>query len=75
MSKKVNIPLRKGTLPGYHPSDTITKRRKILSKLSKKNPMEIKKKLTALSTVTKNTQPTNSKKYKADERWLKKKMT
>lgn len=68
--------LKKGELPGYHLKDPMKKRRNVLVKLSKNDPdkmLKVKKRLTVLRTYTKKSQPDNSKKYKKDEMFLKKK--
>jgi hypothetical protein len=58
-------------LIGYHLSDPMKKRRKVLKKIDKKRkPLTIFRELNAKSTLTKNTQPTNSKKYKKDAKFI-----
>jgi len=60
---------------GYKLSKKASSRHRALSRaiISKRNDgLEVFQKLWGLANVTQDSQPTNSKKYRADARWIKK---
>ena len=78
-------PMKYGKLPGYHLAESMLQRRKALlenckiydvktkiKKLDIKKMILVKKRLTVLRNYTVRSQPANSRKYYADEKWLEK---
>lgn len=72
----VRIPLRKGTLNGYHVKNSTKTRQHALFSLTKKGrtPLEIFRKISALSILTKRTLPLYSNIYKSNRNWVKLKL-
>ena len=74
MSSKVRIPIKhKGALSdfGYSSKLPSEERHKALKKAVKEyGHTDVARRLTAVSTLQKNTNPTASKKFKADEHWV-----
>ena len=70
----VRIPIKKGTLMGYHVKDSEAKRRKILTRvvLSKEKPLSTFRKLGALMVLTKRRSPKSSRIFKKNRDWVKK---
>jgi hypothetical protein len=69
---KVRIPVRKGTLPGYHPyNKPNTRHHALLVVLKREAPLPVFRKLGALMVLTKRTIPKASKVYKANRNWVK----
>jgi hypothetical protein len=76
-------PLKKGELTkhGYNIKKSDVSRHRALNKAiktsggnqSKKKTLSVMRKLNAVKTLTKRTQPKNSKKYSKDMKWIQKK--
>ncbi len=71
---KVRIPIKKGSLMGYHIKDSEAKRRKTLTKivLAKEKPLSTFRKLGALMVLTKRRSPKASKIFRKNRNWVKK---
>jgi len=77
MSVKMIGPLKHGMLTKfhYHPVEATPDRKKALTKAIKKggeSPLAVMRRLLAVSTFTKRTLPTASKRYRQDFEWVRK---
>ena len=72
---KVRIPIKKGTLMGYHVKDSEARRHKILAMvvLSKEKPLSTFRKLGALMVLSKRRSPKSSRVFRKNRDWVKKK--